>query len=152
MFRRTAAILTVFLIFAAAGALLESADRGEVGADNCGVCHQAQYQAWVNDPHSKAFSILTPEQRKDPRCLRCHTMSGAEGLQGVQCEICHGSGKYYSRDYIMKDVKLAEAVGLKPRNLSECVNCHTDEAPCVRPFNAEEAWQRLKHSKTGGAH
>jgi len=149
VYRRAAVILIVILVVLAAAALLEGADRGEVGAVNCGVCHQAQYQAWLNGPHSKTFSTLTPEQRKDPKCLRCHTMSSADDLQGVQCEVCHGSGKYYSRDYIMKDIKLAEAVGLKPRNLSECANCHTQEAPCIKPFNAEEAWSKLPHSKTG---
>jgi hypothetical protein len=55
--------------------------------------------------HSEAFkSLKTPEEQKDPNCLKCHA-TGVGGkfkdpkltyLEDVACEACHGPGEGYS--------------------------------------------------------
>ncbi len=148
MFRKISAIVFVCSLVLLAMPEQASTDRGEVGATGCRVCHPDQYRAWSEGPHSKAYSILDSKQRKSSKCLRCHTMDKQPHLQAVQCESCHGIGKYYAKDYIMKDAKLAEAVGLKPGKLDDCARCHNDEAPGMKAFDSKQSWKLLPHSGT----
>ncbi|RME20017.1 MAG: hypothetical protein D6806_17220, partial [Deltaproteobacteria bacterium] len=119
---RKVLIASVLLIFAAP---LSVASKGElelldsfVGAKKCGQCHGSQYEKWKEGPHSKANAQLPPQNRKDPRCIRCH---GADDplKGGVQCESCHGPGKIYARRYVMRDETLSRLVGLEEVDLSK---------------------------------
>lgn len=55
--------------------------------------------------HSEAFKRLqTPEEQKDPNCLKCHATAYGEKiknpkltfLEDVACEACHGAGEGYA--------------------------------------------------------
>ncbi len=116
-----------------------------VGAQWCRTCHQAQFDAWEQGPHATAFNRLPPDQRRNPACLGCHV------AEGVQCETCHGEGRNYSKDYIMKDHHLAEALGLNAEPMKGCLGCHRGEMPTTKDFNPASAWKRLPHSKANNA-
>jgi len=115
-----------------------------VGAAKCGGCHRAAYQAWRNSPHSKSNAALPADKRNDPRCLRCHGGTDAD-TGSVQCESCHGEGKYYARRHVMKDRKLDRIVGLTDVTEKTCRRCHTGDAPTIRPFDWERSWSSISH-------
>src|SRR4051812_40569106 len=105
-----------------------------VGAERCQSCHPQAYQTWVQSAHARATSGLKEENKKETRCLVCHTLT-TDDLQprfsGVQCESCHGAGRYYSPLFVMKDKELARAVGLLVPNEQTCKHCHDGSAPNI---------------------
>ena len=58
-----------------------------VGPASCRACHAEAYRIWAAGPHARAAQALTPEQRKQPLCLQCHSRdeqrSGQADVQGV---------------------------------------------------------------------
>lgn len=83
-----------------------------LGVDNCGECHKAEVDAWMQSEHHTGFSELhrTDEARAigkklgirriktDPQCVSCHytpmVQSGRVRTKyGVSCESCHGAAK-----------------------------------------------------------
>lgn len=117
-----------------------------IGAHRCKSCHQEAYRTWKNSQHAKSFSHLSAQDRKNPACLKCHTTGTATHLQGVQCESCHGGGKYYSIPEVMVDSKLARAVGLKVvRGKSGCVTCHRAPSTKLKKFHYPTQWKKIKH-------
>ena len=114
---RGASILTVLLvsgpILLASGAMTSVAHAGDyLGARRCKGCHPSQHAQWKATPHARAADSLSAGERRDPRCAGCHSTSTADGLEGVQCESCHGAGEHYWPAFVMRDVGLARAVGL----------------------------------------
>jgi hypothetical protein len=135
------------LLFLAPAAV---AADGTVGAQRCRQCHEFEYQVWAQGPHQRAQVALTEEQRRDAKCSNCHSVSGrpgAESTQGVDCERCHGPGKYYQAGYVMKDHELARAVGLADVTQAQCVQCHTEGAPSIKPFDFKAMWSKIDHSR-----
>lgn len=119
-----------------------------VGARRCKSCHPAEYAQWKTTPHARAVERLSAAERRDPRCAGCHSTSAADGLEGVQCESCHGAGKYYWPAHVMVDHALAKAVGLLPGNQkSTCVSCHTADTASVTPFDFAKAIELVRHQK-----
>ena len=119
-----------------------------VGAVKCGSCHKAEYQTWLEGPHAKAHESLTSEQLADVKCNTCHTLlplNEDKRFQGVQCEQCHGAGKIYHKDYVMRDKELARAVGLILPKATHCQGCHTADSPNIKPFDFDELWLRIAH-------
>ena len=94
------------------------------GSKNCSQCHTKQYDAWKSSPHFKADETLTEKEKKDPACMSCHKPSLKD--KGVGCEDCHGNGKDYAKDYVMKDKKLSKILGLKKVTQKTCDRCHND--------------------------
>jgi hypothetical protein len=135
----------------------QSVAQGMVGAQRCGQCHSYAYKTWLAGPHAKAHLSLSAEQRADSRCSTCHgSAAGTEqpakqgsehALVGVQCESCHGPGKYYQADYVMRDRELSRAVGLVEQQPAQCQLCHTAGAPSVAEFNFKALWAKIDHSK-----
>lgn len=122
-----------------------------LGVDRCESCHEFAYQVWLRGPHANAHQGLNAEQSKDPRCTTCHSMvSVAEDdpkFQGVQCESCHGPGRYYYPDYVMRDAELARAVGLVEQNAATCTGCHTAGSPSISAFDFKKLWSKIDHGK-----
>jgi Cytochrome c554 and c-prime len=121
-----------------------------VGAERCKSCHPAAYKAWEESAHARAYEGLEDSHQKETRCTICHTLTTddlAKRFSGVQCETCHGPGKYYSPSYVMKDKELSRLVGLVQPNEQTCKRCHDQNAPNVEPFDYQKAWQRIAHGK-----
>ncbi len=121
-----------------------------VGADRCGSCHEVEYKQWKRSGHASALARLTRVQADDATCRTCHTMVPASqdaAFSGVQCESCHGAGRFYEPSYVMRDKVLAELNGLQKVEASVCSPCHTNDAPSVSPFKFEEKLELVRHRK-----
>ena len=116
-----------------------------VGAQKCKFCHKREYEIWKRSPHSYATRRLEPPYRADPRCLQCHATNPESGLTDVQCEACHGAGRYYSLDFIMKDAELARELGLKDVDAATCLRCHNQKATSIVEFDFEKKWRLISH-------
>ena len=144
----TAGLTTFAAAFFAAG-MPAQASPDHIGAERCGACHLAAYQSWRKSPHAQAMARLSEQQRQNPQCRSCHTMdpwSDDPSLAGVQCESCHGAGRAYAPDLVMRDKKLAEILGLKPVSETTCRPCHRTDAPRLRPFDYGTLVQLVNHS------
>lgn len=120
-----------------------------VGAQRCKSCHAAEFAALENGPHARAYDVLDDAAKKNPRCLACHTMVPEDtqlGLTGIQCESCHGAGRNYTPEYVMRDKELSSLLNLvaKP-DATSCTRCHTDQAPTMTPFDFATAKGRIQH-------
>ncbi len=121
-----------------------------VGAGRCNDCHRAQYEQWRTSAHARTMERLDPAQRRDPRCLGCHATSPSGGLLGVQCESCHGAGRHYAHDPVMRDRELARAVGLSSgAEPAVCARCHTADSARLIPFDYARALSKVQHGVGG---
>lgn len=139
-------MLAVLCLFVGARAFADD----YVGAERCGTCHQAEYKQWKRSGHATALARLSRVQREDATCRTCHTMAPASddpNLAGVQCESCHGAGRYYESSYVMRDKVLAELNGLEKIDATTCSACHTADEPSVAPFEFEKKIDLVRHVK-----
>jgi len=130
-----------------AGAVLLAGAGGAsymVGSSRCRECHERQYDAWKSSAHAKGASALTDKQKKDPRCLKCHSTGEGKFLE-IGCEACHGSGRFYAFPYVMKDRELSRLVGLEDPSEKTCQKCHTQDSPKIRQFVIKDAMRSIKH-------
>lgn len=136
------------LVFAAAAGVNA---HNYVSAERCESCHQFAFEKWQRGPHADAHLVLSEAERKDPKCTTCHSMvavaDGDPRYVGIQCESCHGPGRYYYPNYVMRDAKLARAVGLVDQSEAICVRCHTAAVPSLESFDFDTAWSRIDHGK-----
>lgn len=116
-----------------------------VGAQTCATCHPKAYAIWKKGPHASALSRLTPTEQKEPRCLTCHAPEKAAGFDGVGCEACHGNGRYYFPEYVMRDPELRGLVGLKTPDAATCTRCHDASSPSLVPFDYAKDVARIRH-------
>ena len=111
-----------------------------VGAAKCKACHKEVHTSWMETKHSKAFGVLSDEEKKKEECVGCHSTGKlADGtlLEGVECEACHGPGSAYKSMKIMSkkawaadpeaQKKLAIEAGLKYPGDKDCRVCHRKE-------------------------
>ena len=98
------------------------------GAVACSACHVREATWWRATAHAAAFEKLRAKRRSwDPECFPCHvtgfvsrggaTPQGLGGLEGVQCEACHGAGSGHER-YAAAPREELEAA---------CLRCHRGE-------------------------
>lgn len=130
---------------ARAGAVVE---HDFIGAESCRSCHQEQFDRWAAGPHARALASLSERDRQDKRCQQCHTMvpdDGDPALQGVQCEACHGPGRYYAKEWVMRDSELRQHLLLTKPDEKTCARCHTESAPSLTPFVYEEKLEKIRH-------
>jgi hypothetical protein len=125
-----------------------------VGADACKKCHFKQHKSWKDMKHSRAWEVLSEEQRnpetKDDAgrvCISCHVTGWgeengfvdpvtSEHLLGVQCEACHGPGSKHVElgQQMLKEKRKELAPGeqswvvLKTTDCSNCHNPHVSHA------------------------
>jgi Cytochrome c7 and related cytochrome c len=103
---------------------------------------------WERSPHARAYDVLSPAERKDPRCLACHSMVPTDvrvELLGIQCESCHGAGRHYSAEYVMRDDDLRARLGFERGDARTCARCHTDSSPSLIPFQYDEKLNAIRH-------
>jgi mono/diheme cytochrome c family protein len=151
-------LLVMIAIVAAIGMLVSAiviaqAKPTFVGAEKgCKTCHLAEYKAWAETPHAKAWDALKPEEQAKPECAGCHqTGAMADGVMvtSVSCEACHGAGSEYKKISIMSKKayadkaagrKAAVAAGLVIPTADNCVKCHKAEGNAnFKPFDFEKA-------------
>lgn len=121
-----------------------------VGAERCRSCHQEEFKAWSEGPHARAMEALSDRERQDARCKQCHTMVPDDldpSLQGIQCETCHGAGRWYSESWVMRDRELREQLFLTKPDEKTCTRCHTESTPSLKPFVYEEKLEKIRHWK-----
>jgi hypothetical protein len=120
-----------------------------VGPVSCRTCHAQAFEIWSKSPHAHATDSLTPEQRKSPMCLSCHSRdeqrgSPADPVTGVSCETCHGGGRSYQPANVMRDKELARLFGLSDA-VTTCVACHGPGSASPQPFDVKAALGRIDH-------
>jgi hypothetical protein len=120
-----------------------------VGPVSCRTCHAEAYRIWAASPHARAADALSPEQRRMPLCLTCHSRDEARAGQaevaGVSCETCHGGGRWYQPAEVMRDKELAHLFGLVDPTEASCKVCHGGASPSLKPFDVKEAMGRIDH-------
>ena len=119
-----------------------------IGAEACGQCHTAAYAAWKKSPHARSRLALTGRDKNNPACLSCHTMDPDDNnpaLQGIQCETCHGAGRYYSPRHVMRDTDLRAALGFTKPVEATCKRCHNDSAPSISSFDFVHKFAHIVH-------
>jgi hypothetical protein len=150
----TTLILIALAIFAMTALLVnaEEATNDFVGAKKCKTCHKGVHAAWLTTGHATAYDSLNEEQKKDKKCVACHTTgTTAKGvlLEGVQCESCHGAGSAYKSAKIMSKKKwkadpdthkkMAVDAGLIYPTAEVCTTCHKKEGnDNFKPFDFEK--------------
>jgi len=130
-----------------------------VGSAACGKCHRGeehghQYSIWKMSPHARAWSVLATAEGaaqaakagvtdplSDRRCLECHSI-GFTTDEGVGCEACHGAGKDYVAEAVMRDRTAAIAAGLSRDPKAACARCHKSAK-----FNLQQALGKIAHPK-----
>ncbi len=132
-----------------------------IGSAACGKCHNGpghghQYDVWRRGPHARAWAVLATPAAKasvarynvtgDPQqavvCLDCHAV-GATADEGIGCEACHGPGKDYATEAVMKDRAAAQKAGLRIPARTACSHCHKDSPG--KTFDASEKWTTIAH-------
>ena len=109
-----------------------------IGVERCKSCHEFEFSRWAAGPHAHGHESLTAKPLGASKCNTCHTMDPSllvPRFIGIQCERCHGGGKYYHLDHVMRDRELARAVGLIDVTEAHCRQCHTAGTPSIRPFD-----------------
>jgi hypothetical protein len=139
-----------------------AAEHKYVGGMKCKACHLAQYKSWETTKHAKAMDVLKDNEKKDPKCLACHTTGHGKGaaegaqLEGIQCEACHGPGSDYKSPAIKNKAKwkenaeaqkkLAQEAGLIMSPTKEmCEACHNKNSPTFKGFDFGKALPQIKH-------
>ena len=142
------AIILVLVVTAAGIGHSEGLLNSLAGAQTCGLCHAEEFAAWQKSPHATAHTKLTRSNLRNKVCTSCHSLADTPLLAGVQCESCHGQGAQYAKDFVMKDKKLAAAVGLVAHpTVKTCLKCHGPGSPSIKPFDFESAWARIGNGK-----
>lgn len=173
MRRRNRTLVACVMAVLLALPLAAFAGHAFVGSEKCKMCHNspakgAQFKAWSESAHAKAFTALASEEakkvaaakgiadpQKAPECLKCHTTghgSPAEMLtdkwkaeEGVGCEACHGPGGDYWKMTVMKDQAQATTAGLVIPNEKTCTGCHNEESPTFKGFDFTTYVAKIAH-------
>ena len=147
--RRYIALCGVAALVCGTSAL--AAEHEYVGAETCGSCHAKEYRQWKKSGHARALERLSKTQRRDRVCRSCHTtepLSTKPALAGVQCESCHGAGRFYAPRHVMKDPELSKLMGLKSVSAATCENCHRSDGPSVNAFDFATQVELVRHTPT----
>ncbi len=118
-----------------------------IGSRKCRICHPNFFSERSEGAHSLSFDFcLEGKEKKNPRCLYCHTTGYGDyrgfvsaeitpWLKGVQCEGCHGPGSMHKAAFHLTEEDLLECSDCHdPRTMhldmpesreKECQECHT---------------------------
>jgi hypothetical protein len=127
-----------------------------VGVTACTACHQSERAFWDRTAHAAAYTTLTRQDKEfNLECVSCHvtgydipggsTVAHVQGLEHVQCEVCHGPGSRHVGNPADKSLITTPA-------RSVCAEqCH--HPPHVHPgWSADEAWNLILGPGHGHGH
>jgi len=117
-----------------------------IGAEACGNCHDKAYEFWTKTPHAAAYTSLSKQHKEfNLDCVSCHvtgyekpggtTVTHVEGLQAVQCEVCHGPGSRHEDD----PADTSALVRSPPKTLCAPACHHPPHVPA--DWNVDRAWE-----------
>lgn len=97
------------VVYAAEAPKVQKIPKGAkyIGTKKCRSCHLKQHKTYRKSKHYKTFDQLKDAEKKDPKCLKCHTTGyGKPGgfvsedktpdLKSTGCEACHGPGSAHA--------------------------------------------------------
>jgi hypothetical protein len=110
-----------------------------VGIEACTSCHPGPREVWNSTSHSRAYATLSQQFKEfNLECVSCHvtgyeqpggsTVTHADKLENVQCEVCHGPGSRHVANPVDKTRIVARP------EASRCLECH--HSPHVEDFDA----------------
>jgi hypothetical protein len=108
-----------------------------VGIAVCSTCHPNERKFWDGTRHAHAYATLATQFKEyNLDCVGCHVtgyekpggsaVAHVDGLQNVQCEVCHGPGSKHA-----KSPSKSTIVGSPGPSL--CISCH--QPPHVEGFD-----------------
>ena len=110
---------------------------------DCGSCHTRLTKIQTH-PFS---SLLKPQHRRNPRCMRCHTplkliihssfQSTSASIKRLACQVCH-----------IPEKKKSSSPVSKSRWLSRCKTCHHPPFSSLSPPSLEMSLRQLQLSHT----
>jgi hypothetical protein len=118
-----------------------------VGAEQCSVCHQEERAFWNRTAHHDAYATLVRQDKQfNLDCVGCHvtgyeqpggsTVAHVEGLENVQCEVCHGPGSRHIGS------PLDKALIALPDRAQCAAKCH--HPPHVKAdWSVDDAWKKI---------
>jgi hypothetical protein len=118
-----------------------------VGAEQCSVCHQEERAFWNRTAHHDAYATLVRQDKQfNLDCVSCHvtgyeqpggsTVAHVEGLENVQCEVCHGPGSRHIAS------PLDKALIAIPDRAQCAAKCH--HPPHVKhDWSVDAAWKKI---------
>jgi cytochrome c554/c'-like protein len=140
------AVAVIAVAVAGAAGATELTGTEFVGPESCKACHPDAYAAWRQSKHARAIESLSEPQRRDARCLSCHSPNLQDRrVESISCETCHGGGQYYAAAYVMKDQELVRLVGLLDPSEKGCRSCHDASSPSLKPFDFVEKLKLIDH-------
>lgn len=135
--------VAVVVVLALVTRTAEASPRDWIGSAACGTCHPKHLAAWQRTPHANTATRSFPHERPTARCLMCHGTGeapvGPTIAVEVGCEACHGAGKSYAEDDLMRNRSVAVALGMTdvwtpPARAALCATCHIRRTT-DRPFD-----------------
>jgi len=123
-----------------------------VGAQACEKCHEQEYAQWSTTAHAAAAVSPAAATASPDKQFRFTTGSGspgghpASGMQGVQCEACHGPGERHVKEPEKKGQEYIVGLG------GSCDSCVVEQIcrTCHRPdddpkFVFEQYKEAIRH-------
>ena len=120
------------LNLASAGAVppVPAGGSGYAGREVCADCHPDATTVWRRSLHALAWETLEADAKTfDAECVSCHVtgwqkpggsvLGKVEGLDDVQCEVCHGPGAVHAELGDGSNIVL-----YPPKSL--CIECHNE--------------------------
>jgi hypothetical protein len=155
---RKVLVLIICLSFCIAPAYVKGEEVAYKGVKKCKTCHLNIYKTWNKTKHADAFNKLNEQEKKDPKCIECHTTNNDVNMPGIHCEACHGPGGKFTDPKIMNKKKYKENPELQRKlaieaglviapNEENCKKCHNERSPHYQGFDFKKRYEEIKHKK-----
>jgi len=123
-----------------------------MGKEACVKCHKKEYHHWQNTAHAQVHesdrAANAPPEKQFRYNTRIDELSGkpVKGLEGVQCEACHGPGERHVKNPEARGQEFIVGLGTEcPSCVVEqiCRQCHS---PADDPdFEFETEFEKIRH-------
>jgi len=123
-----------------------------MGKDSCVECHEKEFKHWQTTKHAQAHKSERAKKSEAEKVFRYNTGPDSlegyakNGLEGVQCEACHGPGERHIKNPEGKGQDLIVGLGKEcPSCVVEqiCRQCHSvNDDP---DFEFEKEFEKIRH-------